>query len=94
MDNQDLLHCIVADIQKFDSNSNVLKVLFELIDTITFQTVDPGLVQALYTELELLQILTQRISLSEYQKKQNERKDIYAFIHKLVHTLHQTTLET
>ena len=58
LESQDLLHCIVADIQKFDSNSNVLKVLFGLIYHITFQTVEPGLAQALYTDLELLQILT------------------------------------
>ena len=35
----------------------------------------------------MLQILTKRLSLSEYAKRPNERKDIYAYIHTLVKTI-------
>ena len=86
-----IIQCVVNDIEKFDSNSNVLSVLFELVNEITFQSTVPMLTTNLYEEFNLLQVLTKRISLSEYAKKPNERKDIYAYIHKLVHTLYQAS---
>ena len=75
------------DIENFDSNSNVLSVLFNLIEVISTQSVEPQLTICLYQEFNLLQILTKRLSLSEYAKRPNERKDIYAYIFSLVKTI-------
>ena len=53
----------------------------------------PQLTKKLYEEVQLLQFFTQRISSSEYARKPSERKDIYAFIHKLIQTLIQVSDE-
>lgn len=82
-----VLQYLINDIGRFDSNSNVLSVLFRLVDIISQQSVEPLLTIALYQEFNLLSILTTRLSLSEYRKRPNERKDIYAYIHTLVHTI-------
>lgn len=82
-----ILQYLINDIEHFDSNSNVLSVLFNLVEVITTQSVEPQLTCTLYQEFSLLSILTARLSLSEYRKRPNERKDIYAYIHTLVKTI-------
>ena len=79
-----ILQYLINDIEHFDSNSNVLSVLFNLVEVITTHPVDPLLPTTLYNEFNLLQTLTARLSLSEYSRRPNERKDIYAYIHNLV----------
>ena len=87
-----ILQYLINDIEHFDSNSNVLSVLFNLIEVISTQSVEPQLTIVLYQEFNLLQILTKRLSLSEYAKRPNERKDIYAYIHTLVKTIKELIL--
>ena len=82
-----ILQFLVSDIERFDTNSNVLSVLFNLIEVISTQHVEPQLTVLLYSEFKLLQVLTARLSLTEYRKRPNERKDIYAYIHALVKTI-------
>ena len=87
-----ILQYLINDIEHFDSNSNVLSVLFNLVEVITTHPVDPLLPTTLYNEFNLLQTLTARLSLSEYSRRPNERKDIYAYIHNLVKVI-QNLLE-
>lgn len=89
-----VLQYLINDIEKFDSNSNVLSVLFRLVEVISKQSVEPLLTIALYQEFNMLSILTTRLSLSEYRKRPNERKDIYAYIHTLVHTIKSLVSDT
>ena len=82
-----ILQYLVSDIERFDSNSNVLSVLFNLVEVITTQGAEPQLTMVLYQDFKLLQVLTARLGLTEYAKRPNERKDIYAYIHSLVRTI-------
>ena len=82
-----ILQHLINDIERYDMNSNVLTILFNLVDVISTQSVEPKLTAALYYEYKLLQRLANRLSLSEYRKRPNDRKDIYAFIHTLVKNL-------
>lgn len=82
-----ILQYLVNDIERFDSNSNVLSVLFNLVEVITTQGAEPQLTMVLYQDFKLLQVLTARLGLTEYAKQPNERKDIYAYIHSLVRTI-------
>ena len=82
-----ILQYLVNDIERFDSNSNVLSVLFNLVEVITTQGAEPQLTMVLYQDFKLLQVLTARLGLTEYAKRPNERKDIYAYIHSLVRTI-------
>ena len=79
-----ILQYLINDIERYDSNSNVLSVLFSLIEVISTQSAEPRLTIALYQDFHLFQILCKRLSLTEYRKRPNERKDIYAYIHQLV----------
>ena len=45
-----ILQCIINDIEKFDSNSLMLSVLFELVKEITLQSTLPELTMKLYEE--------------------------------------------
>jgi len=82
-----ILQYLINDIERFDSNSNVLSVLFNLVEVVTLQSAEPKLTIALYQDFKLIPVMTQRLSLSEYRKRPNERKDIYAYIHTLVRTI-------
>ena len=53
-----ILQYLISDIQRFDSNSNVLSVLFSLVEVISTQSSEPQLTVALYQEFNLLQVLT------------------------------------
>lgn len=86
-----MLQCVLNDIERFDNNSNMLKVLFELIMKMTIQSVMPLLTTKLYEELQLLKLLCKRISLSEYTQRPSQRKDIYAYINKFIITLYTIT---
>ena len=76
-----ILQYLVNDIERFDTNSNVLSVLFNLVEVITTQGAEPQLTMVLYQEFQLFHVLSTRLGLSEYRKRPNERKDIYAYIH-------------
>ena len=43
-----ILQYLINDIEHFDSNSNVLSVLFNLIEVISTQSVEPQLTVVLY----------------------------------------------
>ena len=49
-----ILQYLINDIERFDSNSNVLSVLFSLVEVISTQSVDPLLTATLYQEFNLL----------------------------------------
>ena len=83
----------MTDIEKFDSNSTMLSVLFTLVTKLVIQSTLPELTVKLIDELQLLQMLCKRIGLSEYAVKPNERKDIYAYINKFVMHLYQLSTE-
>lgn len=72
----------------------MLSVLFNLVETISRQSAEPQLTLALYQEYRLLQVLATRLSLTEYRKRPNERKDIYAYLHMLVKTIISLTQAT
>ena len=82
-----VMQFLINDIERYDSNSNMLSVLFRLVEVVSTQSAEPLLTTVLYQDYNLLGVLTTRLSLSEYRKRPNERKDIYAYIHTLVKTI-------
>lgn len=49
-----ILQYLINDIERFDTNSNVLSVLFHLIEVISTQSAEPLLTTVLYQEFKLL----------------------------------------
>ena len=49
-----ILQYLINDIERFDTNSNVLSVLFHLIEVISTQSAEPLLTTVLYQDFKLL----------------------------------------
>ena len=49
-----ILQYLINDIESYDSNSNVLSVLFNLVEVISTQSVEPSLTNCLYQEFNML----------------------------------------
>lgn len=74
---------MVIDYEKFDNNSIMLHTLNDTFKSITVSNSDE-LLRSLYIENKLLEKFNARFSLSEFTLKPNQRKDIYAYMHKFV----------
>ncbi len=75
-----LFSLLIADYERFDTNSVVLKTLNKLFRSITWLVCSQEIVKLLYVENRLLEKFARRFSLSEFKVKPILRKDIYAFI--------------